>query len=239
MQFLYIFLIFLASIRLGTAAPTGSNYGEQFLSVMSDITQELQNNANGTDISQSLTHITELIAKVEHKYQNKPHLLYILKSLFELKLDQIKTHDTIPVEVHIANIEDALKYALKRSPSDYYTKALRYIKKMTQEELSNLSTRITNLRSRNVDTHSLHKRAEARFPVTERLLANLALMFALGSTLLDACGNVSQSVCHIFLGMSVVAMGFWVVDTTRVVLGVGELNVRDMIFPRLPGNQGQ
>ncbi|GMM58075.1 hypothetical protein DAKH74_046910 [Maudiozyma humilis] len=227
-----VFLFFLASLSTCIAAAEQSKYSVNFFSVMANITYEIENNDKGKDFSRTLTKMNKLAVDVDAKYQKKPFAQYLLTKVFELKLDQIQTEKSIKTKVHLKNIVDGLARALERSPSDFNFKSLSYIKKLSQEQFASLVSKASAVNAEaaaeSEDAAGIFKRA-TRYPLFQRTVGHLAIIFTIGSTLMDTCGMVPEVVCSLLFAVSMVGVAFWFVDIARLALGIGSLSISDIL----------
>lgn len=232
MRFIVILSLFLTSLNTCFAFSVNPKHSASFTSVMANISSEIQFNQAGKDFTSSLVKMNQLVTKVNEKYDGKPYVKFILGRIFELKLKQIRDEEDISTKVHLKNIQKSLNRALERSPTDFYPKAVRHLLRMPKKQFAKVLNMATTLTTQSTEEESteLYKRRESRFPLAERIVGHLAIIFSIGAALMDTCGVVPVALCQVLFAISMVALGFWVVDISRLALGIGQLSVEDVLF---------
>lgn len=213
-----------------------------------NITSFINDNYDEVLARNCIMSIHNLTEPIDRKYRKRVEVQYILVKLLGHKLTHMvednRDEDAATFEsVNCDQVIRALKYANKFAPGDLYKEAVKYIGHLSKHGVKKLllllksginkseeeiSKEVESLNDSDLTEAQFIKRA-TRFPRTELFLKHLTIILVIAAALMDACGNVSMALCQTLLVFSLVTLAYWLVQISRVLFGMDNLSVTDIL----------
>lgn len=223
-------------------------YNGQFNDSITNITSFINDNYNEVLAKNCIMSIYNLTEPINKKYRKRAEVQFILIKLLGHKLthmiEDTQDEDATAFEsINCDQVIGALEYANKFAPSDLYKEAAKHLARISKRGMKKLLTLLKSSANRSEEdvfkeidslTHSglteaqLIKRA-SRFPRTELFLKHLTIILVIAAALMDACGNVSVVLCQTLLAFSFLTLAYWLVQFSRVLFGMNNLSVTDIL----------
>ena len=223
-------------------------YNRQFNDSISNITSFINDNYNEVIAKNCIMSIYNLTEPINKKYRKRSEIQFILVKLLGHKLTHMiednQDEDSATFEsINCDQVIRALKYANKFAPGDLYKESIKHVGHLSKDGIKKLlsllkvgankseeeiSKQIDSLNDSSLTEAQLIKRA-SRFPRTELFLKHLTIILVIAAALMDACGNVSMPLCQTLLVFSLVTLAYWLVQISRVLFGMDNLSITDIL----------